>query len=187
MSGTVDLVFGGKPYSAVQLPVLKARAWREQLIRSARELSESLFRQTNGHDEHFFAGLATVYLGFPDKLREMIFAYGEELPQEEITAAATDEDLITAFAAIMRVAFPYLHNLSLMVTFDLASKLEEGSLENLQAAVNLSSEVSTAEGPRFVSNEEFFSAPIGKGLSTPNAKRFKRVQVVDPVPSQAQG
>jgi hypothetical protein len=135
MSQTVELVFGGKPYSVAQLPALKARAWREQLIRSAREVCESLFRQTNGHDEHFFAGLATAYLDFPDKLREMIFAYAEDLPKEEITAAATDEEMITAFAAVMRVAFPYLHNLSLMVTFDLASRLEEGSLENLQAAV----------------------------------------------------
>ena len=146
MSTNFELVFGGQPYSVAQLPVLKARAWREQLIQSARVLSESLFRQTNGHDEHFFAGLATVYLGFPDKLREMIFAYGEDLPQEEITAAATDEELIAAFSAIMRVAFPYLHNLSLMVTFDLASRMEEASLENLQAAVNLSNEeVATAQ------------------------------------------
>lgn len=181
MSQTVELSFGGKSYSAAQLPAMKARAWREQLIRSARELSESLFRPTNGHDEHFFAGLATAYLGFPDKLREMIFAYGEELPKEEISAAATDDELITAFAVIMRAAFPYLHNLSLMVTFDLASRMEEAGLENLQAAVDLSNElpaVSTSDGPRYVSNDEFFSAPIGRGLSTPNAKRFTRVQTV---------
>jgi hypothetical protein len=148
MNQAVEVIFGGKPYSVAQLPVLKARAWREQLIRSAREVSESLFRQTNGHDEHFFAGLATVYLGFPDKIREMIFAYGEELPKEEITATATDEEMITAFAAIMRVAFPYLHNLSLMVTFDLASRIEEASLENLQAAVNLSNEDLNNESQR---------------------------------------
>jgi hypothetical protein len=141
---TVEVIFGGKPYSVEQLPALKARAWRAQLIRSARELSESLFRPTNGHDEHFFAGLATAYLGFPDKLREMLFAYGVELPQEEITAVATDDELITAFAAVMRVAFPYLNNLSLMVTFDLASRMDEASLENLQAAVNLSSELPVA-------------------------------------------
>lgn len=140
MASTVEVVLGGQPYMVAQLPVLKARAWREHLIRSARVLSESLFRQTNGHDEQFFAGLATVYLDFPDELRQMIFAYGEELPKEEITAAATDEELITAFAVIMRVAFPYLHNLSLMVTFDLASRLEEAGLENLQAAMNLSNE-----------------------------------------------
>jgi hypothetical protein len=116
MSKPIELVFGGKPYSVPQLPVLKARAWREQLIRSARVLAESLFRETNGHDEHFFAGLAAVYLGFPDKIREMIFAYVQDqaLPQEEITAAATDEELVTAFAAIMRAAFPYSHTMSLM-------------------------------------------------------------------------
>jgi hypothetical protein len=178
MTPSFEVVFGGQPYTVAQLPVLKARAWREQLIGSARVLSESLFRSTNGHDEHFFAGLGTAYLGFPDKLLEMIFAYGQELPQAEITAAATDDELIAAFAAIVRVAFPYLHNLSLMVTFDVASRMDEASLENLQASVNLSNAVSTPEGPRYVSNNEFFSAPIGKGLPTPNAGRFKRVQVV---------
>jgi hypothetical protein len=196
---TFEVIFGGQPYAVAQLPVLKARAWREQLIGSARVLSDSLFRPTNGHDDHFFAGLGTAYLGFPDKLLEMIFAYGQDLPKAEITAAATDDELIAAFAAIVRVAFPYLHNLSLMVTFDLASRMEEASLENLQAAVNRSiqsaaenpsnEEVSTEdagdgltaeEKPRYVSHREFFSLPIERGLANPNAKRFKRVQVVQP-------
>lgn len=196
---TFEVIFGGQPYAVAQLPVLKARAWREQLIGSARVLSDSLFRPTNGHDDHFFAGLGTAYLGFPDKLLEMIFAYGHDLPKAEITAAATDDELIAAFAAIVRVAFPYLHNLSLMVTFDLASRMEEASLENLQAAVNRSiqsaagnpsdEEVSTEDAgdgltaeaaPRYVSHREFFSLPIERGLANPNAKRFKRVQVVQP-------
>ena len=136
----VEVTLGGKDYSVPQLPVLKARAWREQLIRSARTLSETLFRQSNGHDEQFFSGLGTAYLEFPDKLREMIFAYGETLPKEEITAAATDDELIAAFAKIMRVAFPYLYNLSLMVTFDLASRIDEASLENLQSAADIGEE-----------------------------------------------
>jgi hypothetical protein len=213
MSQTFEVVFGGQPYAVAQLPVLKARAWREQLIGSARVLSESLFRPTNGHDDHFFAGLGTAYLGFPDKLLEMIFAYGQDLPKAEITAAATDDELIAAFAAIVRVAFPYLHNLSLMVTFDVASRMEEASLENLQAAVNRSIQSaaanstedesdqeasnedarnkeapdgSTAEtAPRYVSHREFFSLPIERGLANPNTKRFKRVQVVASQPAAA--
>ena len=32
----------------------------------------------------------------------MIFVYGEQLPQEEIVEAATDQELIRAFAQIMR-------------------------------------------------------------------------------------
>lgn len=147
MSAAIELIFGGTSYSVAPLPVLKARAWREQLIRSAHELSESLFRQSNGHDEHFFSGLGTAYLEFPDKLREMIFAYAEQLPTEEITAAATDDELIVAFATIMRVAFPYLHNLSLMVTFDLASRIDEASLENLQHAAEAGSESPVATSP----------------------------------------
>lgn len=140
MSDSLEIVLGGKSYSVTKLPALKARAWREQLIRSAHELSDSLLRPTNGHDEHFFAGLATAYLGFPDKMLEMLFAYGEQLPREEIVGAATDQEIVEAFAAIMRVAFPYLHALSLMVGFDLASRMDEASLDNLQSAAPVSSE-----------------------------------------------
>lgn len=32
--------------------------------------------------------------------------------------------------------------------------------------------------PRYVSNHEFFTAPIGKGLPNPNAQCFKRVPVM---------
>ena len=51
MSRSVEVVFG--VYAVAASPVLKARAWRELLIRSARELSESLLCTSNGHDEHF--------------------------------------------------------------------------------------------------------------------------------------
>ena len=141
MSAPLEVIFGGKSYPLAPLTALQARAWRERLIASAHSVSETLFHGTNGHDEDFFSGLGTAYLAFPDKIRDMIFLYGgAQLPQEEILAAATDEELITAFALIMRAAFPYLHQLSLMVTFDLASRLDEASRENLQKAAELGGE-----------------------------------------------
>lgn len=149
MSEALELVFGGKPYSLPQLTALKARAWRAQLIESARALSDTLFRTSNGHDENFFSGLATAYLGFPDKILEMVFAYGKQLPQEEIRSSATDDEIITAFAQVMRAGFPYLHQLSLMVSFDLASRMDEASLDNLQHAAEASREAT--ESPVTVS------------------------------------
>jgi hypothetical protein len=136
VSNPLQLEFGGQSYPVAPLSVLKARAWRETLIQSARALSETLFHRTNGHDEEFFRGLGTAYLAFPDKIREMIFLYGEQLPKEEILAAATDEEMIVAFAVVTRAAFPYLHQLSLMVTFDLASRMDEATLANLQSAID---------------------------------------------------
>src|ERR1039458_7524323 len=121
MNDSIQLSFGGKSYEVAPLTLLKARSWREKLIRSARELSQTLFHASNGHDEEFFQGLGTAYLAFPDKIREMIFLYGEQLPQEEILAVATDDEMIVAFAVVMRAAFPYLHQLSLMAAFDIRS------------------------------------------------------------------
>lgn len=125
MSDSIQLIFGAKAYDVPPLTVLKARAWREKLIASAREISQALFRETNGHDEQFFSGLGIAYLAFPDKIREMIFAYAPELPREEILAKATDQEVIAAFAEVMRAAFPYLHQLSVMAAFEIAARMDE--------------------------------------------------------------
>lgn len=135
VNSSMKLELGGQQYEVAPLTVLKARAWREKLITSARALSQSLFRETNGHDETFFAGLGSAYLAFPDTLCEMIFAYAPDLPRDEILSHSTDQEMIAAFAEIVRVAFPYLHHLSLMATFDIAARMDEAELENLQGAL----------------------------------------------------
>lgn len=121
---SINLTFGGKDYEVPQLSAIKSRAWRESLISSARLLAQSLFKETNGHDEEFFAGLGISYLAFPDKLAELIFAYAPQLPREEILLRATDDELIVAFSSLMKAAFPYVKHLSLLASFDVSAELE---------------------------------------------------------------
>lgn len=111
---SISFTFAGKTYEVSALTLRQARAWRLLLIAAAREIARDLFRPTNGHDEVFFTGLGASFIAFPDKIRELVFAYAPQLPQEEILAAATDEEMAAAFALITKAALPFLPQLSLM-------------------------------------------------------------------------
>lgn len=110
----IILQFGGQSYEVPVLTILKARQWREKLIAEAKEIAGALNGDTNGRDESFFIGLGTVFLGFPEKMADLVFAYGPELPANDILESATEEELGIAFAQIMKVAFPFSRQLSLM-------------------------------------------------------------------------
>jgi hypothetical protein len=132
----IVLFFGGEPYEIPDLPARRSREWRHRLVESARELCDVLFKETNGHDDVFFAGLGAAYLTFPDKMLEMLLLYAPDLPQAKIKETASDEDIVYAFSEIMRRAFPYLKALSLMATFDVANRLSEASDVNLDRAAH---------------------------------------------------
>jgi hypothetical protein len=59
-------------------------------------------------------GLAGALVEFPEKLADLVFAYGTELPKDEILEKATEEQIAAAFSAIMVVAFPFLAQLGLV-------------------------------------------------------------------------
>jgi hypothetical protein len=106
--------FGGKSYEVPILTILKGRKWREQVISSGQEIAGKLTGETNGRDATFFVGLATVLLGFPEKLADLVFAYAPGLPKDEILENGTDEEIAIAFSSIMKVAFPFSRQISMM-------------------------------------------------------------------------
>lgn len=111
---SITLIFGGKPYPIAALTLRQARAWRLLLIAAAREISGQLFQPTNGHDDIFFNGLGAAFIAFPDKMRDLVFAYAPELHREEVLAEATDEEMAVAFSQLTKAALPFLPQLSLM-------------------------------------------------------------------------
>lgn len=63
---------------------------------------------------------------------------------------------------------------------DLFWRKRNKRLRRLSVPCDVDGERTAAEqDPRYVSNREFFTGAIGRGLVTPNAKRFKRVQVMN--------
>lgn len=120
----IKIQLGGTEYEAQVLTILKARKWREQLINEAKAIAGTLTGETNGRDQAFFVGLGTAFLGFPEKMADLIFLYSPELPKDEILETATEEELCVAFSAIMKVAFPFTRQLSMMSSiFQLGASL----------------------------------------------------------------
>ena len=59
-------------------------------------------------------GFTATLIQFPEKIADLVFAYDKSLPQEVILEEATEEQISSAFSAIMLVAYPFLQPLALM-------------------------------------------------------------------------
>jgi len=106
---------GASDFNIPLLPVTPQREWRKKLFAELVPIIASFNFQVDG--QSMTTGLTAALLHFPDKLAELVFAYSPELPQAEILLPAngvTEEQIATAFSAIMGVAFPFLPQLGLV-------------------------------------------------------------------------
>ncbi len=102
----LSVKFGKDDYSIPLLTVMPQRAWRKKLFDELVPIL-AVF-QFNSEGKTVTDGLTACLLQFPDKLAELVFAYAPELPLDKILEVATEEQLVTAFAAVMSVAFPFV-------------------------------------------------------------------------------
>jgi hypothetical protein len=97
---------GDKDYSIPLLAVMDQREWRKKLFAElAPVLSVFVF---NPEGMTVADALTAALLQFPEKLCDLVFLYTPELPKDDILANATEEQIVTAFSAIMNVAFPFV-------------------------------------------------------------------------------
>lgn len=102
----VKVKLGDKEYAIPILTILPSREWRIKLNAEMAGIVES-FTPDSSDSNVFGRGLASALIGFPEKMAELVFAYaGAILPKDEIIAVATEEQIGTAFSAIMEVAYP---------------------------------------------------------------------------------
>lgn len=128
----IELQLAGKRYEIPVRGINASRKWREKLIASAQEIASVLRSNTNGLDDSFFVGLGKMYLGFPEKMADLIFAYaGDELDRDQILEEGTDEELALAFTAIVNVAFPFERQVSTMtLILEMGEKLQSLSAKS---------------------------------------------------------
>ena len=109
----IKVKLGDKEYKIPLLTVLPAREWRIRLNTELAGLTGS-FTDVEAADATAVAkGMTFALIQFPEKLAELVFAYsGDTLPKDEILAAATEEQLASAFSAVMQVAYPFLPQLA---------------------------------------------------------------------------
>lgn len=108
----IEVQFGGKSYKLPVRRILKARAWREEFIKSISDIASELQGNVASLD-NFVGGFAFAFLRFPEKLADLVFAYAPDLDRKLIEDEATEEELTLAFSSIMQVAFPFASALSM--------------------------------------------------------------------------
>ncbi len=119
----LKLTFGEKDYV---VPVLRSRAaakWREEYFRITKEVSEDNPTKLEETEPQKIAeavgrGLMGALLKFPNKIPELIFSYAPSLKEheEEILAAAYDQEFQKAYGMIWQVAFrPFLASLGMVL------------------------------------------------------------------------
>jgi hypothetical protein len=104
--------FGTAEYKIPVLRMMQAREWRKQFM----EIAVDVFGVTSpgATNDTFKAGLAFMFLEFPEKVADLVFAYaGDELPKDAVLKHGTEEQLARAFSKIMVVAFPFSRELAM--------------------------------------------------------------------------
>jgi len=100
----IKAIFGGKEYEIKLLVIKESREWRRQFAEVLGTLP--LFVKPTATPKQFNEVINGMFLNVPDSIMDLIFAYGKDLPREEIEAVATDVEMAKAFESILEVAFP---------------------------------------------------------------------------------
>lgn len=118
----LSVKLGDKDYSIPLLAVMAQREWRKNLFAELAPILESFNFKVDG--KSMAAGLTASLLTFPEKLCDLVRAYAPDLPWEEILAEATEEQIGSAFSAIMVVAFPFVPQLGMVTNLLRANSLQ---------------------------------------------------------------
>jgi hypothetical protein len=110
-----NVTLGGKEYVVRPLPIRKAREWRAEMAGQFGVLADVLanadsIELTSPADIGRLVTVARdVLLATPDKLFDLLCSFVPEIAadRERIEAEAFDEEAITAFVEVLRLAFPF--------------------------------------------------------------------------------
>lgn len=110
------LTLGGQAYTIEELPARRNAAWRKQLearlspiLGIIEQAGAGLELRTNEDLMKVAGQVGQLLVTAPDLLIELLFAYSSDLAsqQETILDTAYDSELITAFTAVLGMAYPF--------------------------------------------------------------------------------
>jgi hypothetical protein len=128
----IEVTLGDEKYKLPILSVLKMAEWRRELIEVANDI---------GGLGVSLAALGTCFIAFPERLIDLVFAYCPDLPKDKLRETATEEQFVTAFSAIIPVAFPFMRQLSLMKSVMLANQSASGKSTNSSSTSTASHQI----------------------------------------------
>jgi hypothetical protein len=101
----IKVRLGETDYEIKPLTLGPARLWRQRVL---EDMSATLqaFKSTDINPETMTSGFSAAMISFPDKLLKIVMDFAPYLPQAEIEANATDEQLAVAYGKVMTLGFP---------------------------------------------------------------------------------
>lgn len=122
---TEAVTLAGREYKMAELPLRKNAAWR-QLLGAELEQWGQLLGQTNEVDLNNLSGVLPVLrragdmvLQSPERIADLVFAYCPDIAAERETILdnAYESELVEAFSACVKLAFPFGKLTSLVTQF----------------------------------------------------------------------
>ena len=110
----VTLTLGGREYHVTELPTKRNEAWRKQVMAQLTDVADLI--QTAPQTEMTAAGIGQILravsgkvVGSVDIIVGLLFAYAPVLDadRERIEAECYDSELMDAFVAVLKLAFPF--------------------------------------------------------------------------------
>jgi hypothetical protein len=114
MSRIISLTLAERTYEVPMAPIQRAKAWRKQLRKPLGDLltliSTDLNTELNSVKDLVALAdkLIPVLMDAPDTIFQLLMAYAPALKAEQafLEANAYDDELVTAFLAVLKAAFP---------------------------------------------------------------------------------
>jgi hypothetical protein len=114
MSRTITLTLAERTYEVPMAPIQRAKAWRKQLRKPLGDLltliSTDLNTELNSVKDLVALAdkLIPVLMDAPETIFQLLLAYAPALKVEQafLEANAYDDELVTAFLAVLKAAFP---------------------------------------------------------------------------------
>ena len=107
----LSVKFGGKEYQIRPLVIKESREWRRKIAEMLGRLPYYVGATTD-KPEDFQQALNGMLIDMPDKVVDLVFEYGKDLPRDEIEAVTTDAEMAKAFESILEVAFPLARSIA---------------------------------------------------------------------------
>jgi len=102
----IVVILGGMEYKVKPLVIRDSRGWRKKAAPFQAMLAKYA-GVTSDNPEEFEKTLAEIMGTRIDETIDLFFEYAKDLDREMIEGIATDQEIITAFNEVAKVAFPF--------------------------------------------------------------------------------
>ena len=101
----IEVTLADKPYTIKLLPIRPQTEWRKKSLSLVYEFMATE-EDTSKNPAEVQAGLTSILIGTPEKMRDLFFEYARDLDRDEIENTAMEAEVAVAFEKIVAIVMP---------------------------------------------------------------------------------